>query len=290
MADASIALCGIVRNEIRGIVEWLAHYKALGFSEFLIYDNESNDGTEVILQELHDAGELTYRHWPHTVWVWPQRRAYENARRQAKSDWVAYFDADEFLVLREDASIGDFLLRFAPDVAAVAVNWVVFGSDGQVAYRPAPVTERFFGALPPGAALNRMVKSIGRRSLLRGTGVHRVDPGTARYVTASGAEAIFDERSRTLASETTTATLHHYMVKSAEEFEEKLQRGNANSQFQVARRVRLERRLPELDAGGVTNTDFRPWTAGMRREAMRLGDLLTARGISYPVWPFIEAG
>ena len=45
MAGERIALCGIVRNEIRSVVEWLAHYKALGFTDFLIYDNSSTDGT-----------------------------------------------------------------------------------------------------------------------------------------------------------------------------------------------------------------------------------------------------
>ena len=44
MTAPRIALCAIVRNEIRGLVEWLAHYKALGFNDILIYDNASDDG------------------------------------------------------------------------------------------------------------------------------------------------------------------------------------------------------------------------------------------------------
>ena len=47
MAEQRIALCAIVRNEIRGLVEWLAHYKAVGFNDILIYDNASTDGTAV---------------------------------------------------------------------------------------------------------------------------------------------------------------------------------------------------------------------------------------------------
>ena len=288
MTAPRIALCAIVRNEVRSIVEWLAHYKALGFDEFLIYDNESQDGTEAILQALDDAGEVTYLDWPHAVGRWPQRRAYDHARKGASADWLAFFDADEFLVLHEDASIGAFLKRFPADVAAVAVNWVVFGSDGQARYRPQPVTERFGDALPGGSSWNRVVKSIGRRAMLKGIGIHQVNPGAGRYVTASGAEAEFDGPMRTKAADTGMATLHHYMVKSLEEFEEKLQRGNANAQSPVGRRTRLERRLPALDAGGVRNTAISPWTGPMRREALRLRDLLQAAGISYPVWPFIE--
>ncbi|MCU0905000.1 MAG: glycosyltransferase family 2 protein [Tabrizicola sp.] len=288
MSDVSVALCGIVRNEVRSIVEWLAYYKALGFHEFLIFDNESSDGTEVILQALDEAGELIYLDWPHSVGRWPQRRAYEYARKWARSDWLAYFDADEFLILREDPDIAAFVQRFPEDVAAVAVNWVVFGSGGQASYRPCPVTERFYDALPPKALWNRVIKSLGRRKMLQGTGVHRLNPGMGRYVTVSGAEAEFDGPMRTRAADTGIAALHHYMVKSMEEFEEKLERGNANEQNPVGRRVRLERRLPKLDAGGVRNTEISLWSGRMRIEALRLRDLLLARGISYPVWPFVE--
>lgn len=289
MTAPRIALCAIVRNEIRSIIEWLAHYKALGFDAFLIYDNESCDGTEVILQALDEAGEVTCLDWPHAVGRWPQRRAYAHALKGASADWLAFFDADEFLVLHQDADIAAFLQRFPPDVAAVAVNWVVFGSDGQARYRPQPVTERFADALPEGALWNRVTKAIGRRAMLKGIGIHQVNPGAGRYVTASGTEAEFDGPMRTLAAETGVASLHHYMVKSLEEFEEKLQRGNANAQSPVGRRTRLERRLPMLDAGGARNTDISPWTGRMRHEALRLRDVLQARGISYPVWPFIEA-
>jgi glycosyltransferase involved in cell wall biosynthesis len=284
----TIALCGIVKDEVRSILEWLAHYKALGFDDLLIYDNGSSDGTEVILQALDEAGELVHLDWPHAMGLWPQRRAYEHARKHATADWLAFFDADEFLVLHEDASIGDFIRRFPPDVAAVAVNWVVFGSDGQARYRPWPVTERFGDALPEADAWSRVVKSLGRREMLTWTGIHRIDPGQGRYVTATGADADFESPMRTLAAERRVATLNHYIIKSLEEFEEKLVRGNANAQSPGARRKRLQHRFRGLNAGGVRNADIRPWTAPMRRQAMRLRDLLVAQGISYPVWPFVE--
>ncbi len=288
-AEISVALCGVVRNEVKSIIEWLAHYKALGVDEFRIYGNESWDGTEVILRVLDDAGEVIYKDWPRSVGPWPQRRAYRHARKWARSDWPAFFDADEFLILHSDGSIADFLQRFPPEVAAIAVNWVAFGSGGQAHDRPKPVSERFVDALPKGASWNRVVKTVGRRSLLTEIGVHRVTPGAGCYVTASGIEAEFEGPMRTKRAETGIASLHHYMVKSLEEFEEKLLRGNANAQASDGRRTRLQRRLPALDAGGAQNRDIAPWIGRMRQEARRLRDLLLARGISYPVWTFVEA-
>ena len=290
MAGERIALCGIVRNEIRGIVEWLAHYKALGFHDLLIYDNESSDGTSEVLRALDEAGELVHLDWPHAVGARPQRLAYEHARKHSEADWLAFFDADEFLVLPRDAGIGDFLARFGAEVAAVAVNWVVFGSGGQDVWRALPVVERFTDALPPAARESRTVKALGRRERLAGTGIHRVAVREGRYVTPSGRVAEFDGLTATVAPDVAVAALHHYAVKSLEEFAEKRARGLANSQFPARKRAKLEARFADFDAGGVQNSWLAERSGPMRAEALRLRDILRAAGVDYPVWPFVERG
>lgn len=289
MATPRIALCAIVRNEIRGLVEWLAHHKALGFSDVLIYDNDSTDGTTDVLQALDDAGELVHLPWPHRMGARPQRLAYEHARRHSDADWIAFFDADEFLVLNRDATIADFLGRFGPEVGAVAVNWIVFGSGGQAKYRAAPVVERFTDALPAEARQNRSVKAIGRRDRLSGTGIHRVSLGGGRYVMPSGAEAVFDGLTASITPDVTVAALHHYAVKSLEEFQEKRARGHANSHSPKRKQAKLDARFAEFDAGGVRNTLLAERSGPMRAEAARLCSLLRAAGLEFPVWPFVEA-
>lgn len=289
MAEQSIALCGIVRNEIRSVVEWLAHYKALGFSDFLIYDNSSTDGTSEVLRVLDEVGELVHLDWPHSVGARPQRLAYEHARRYSEADWIAYFDADEFLVLRQDASIGDFIARFPDDVSAIAVNWVVFGSGGQEAWRPLPVTERFTDALPPNAAESHTVKTIARRTRLAGIGIHRVSIAEGRYVMPSGRKAVFTGLTASAAPDVTVAALHHYAVKSLEEFGEKRARGHANSQFPEVKLAKLDARFAEFDAGGVRNTDLARRSGPMRLEALRLCAILRAAGLELTVWPFVES-
>jgi hypothetical protein len=283
-----IALCGIVKDEIRSIVEWLAHYKALGFTDFLIYDNESTDGTTDVLRVLDEAGELVHLDWPHDMGLRPQRLAYDHARRKSEVDWLACFDADEFLHLREDADIAGFLARFDPEVSAIAVNWVVFGSGGQERYRPAPVTERFTDALPGDAALSHTVKTIGRRARLVGTGIHLVNPERGRYVNASGRKVTFRRRTSIEERDTSVAALHHYVIKSMEEYAQKQARGDANTQFHDERREKLAREFAAYNAGGVVNDELSRKSGPMRREAMRLRAILEAGGLWYPVWPFVE--
>lgn len=289
MTQPRIALCAIVRNEIRALVEWLAHYKALGFTDFAIYDNDSTDGTTDLLRVLDEAGELVHLPWPHSVGARPQRLAYEHARKHSEADWLAFFDADEFLVLHRDASIGAFLAGFPDDVSAVAVNWIVFGSGGAETYRPLPVTERFTDALPAEARESCTIKAIGRRDRLSGTGIHRVAVADGRYVMPSGREAQFDGLTASVAPDTGVAALHHYAVKSREEFAEKRARGHANSQFPEKKRAKLDARLAEFDAGGVRNDWLALRSAPMRVQAARLCAILQAAGLDYPVWPFVEA-
>lgn len=289
MPSPSIALCGIVKNEIRSVVEWLAHYKALGFTDFVIYDNESTDGTGEVLQALDDAGELLRMYWPHAVGIRPQRLAYEHMRKSSSVDWIAFFDTDEFLLLRQDESILDFLGRFDDDVSAIAVNWVNFNSGGQTVYRPAPVVERFTEALRPRARYNRSMKAIARRKKLSGTGIHRVAVAEGRYVTPSGRDAEFISGQMMPFHDVEVAALHHYMVKSLEEFGEKRARGHANSQDAERKRAKLDMRFEEANRPGRLNTDMLASADRMRAEAFRLRDILLAAGVSYPVWPFIEA-
>ena len=286
----SIALCGIVKNEVRSIVEWLAHYKALGFTDFVIYDNESTDGTEKILQALDDAGELIRLEWPHSMGERPQRAAYEHMRKNSTVDWIAFFDADEFLLLRRDRTIADFLARFDDDVSAVSINWVVFNSGGQERYRAAPVIERFTESLDRGAPYNRSMKGIARRERLAGIGIHRQDISEGRYVTPTGKDALFVTGQIMRKHEPRVAVLHHYMVKSLEEYEEKRNRGHANSHNPQRKLTKLETRYPEANAPGEPNTDMLPMAPWMRAEAMRLCEILRAAGLFYPVWPFIEPG
>jgi hypothetical protein len=235
----SIALCGIVKDEVRSIVEWLAHYKALGFTDFVIYDNESTDGTEKILQVLDEAGELIHLEWPHAMGERPQRAAYDHMRRNR--------------------------------------------------YRAAPVIERFTESLEPGAPYNRSMKGIARRERLAGIGIHRQDISEGRYVTPTGRDAQFVTGQIMRRHEPKVAVLHHYMVKSMEEYEEKRHRGHANSQDPGKKRGKLDLRFHEFNAPGVPNTDMLACAGRMRAEALRLREILLAAGVSFPVWPFVEA-
>ena len=41
-----------VRNEAAFLLEWLAHHRAVGVTDFLVFSNDCQDGTDAMLDRL----------------------------------------------------------------------------------------------------------------------------------------------------------------------------------------------------------------------------------------------
>jgi hypothetical protein len=224
----TITLCAIFRDERRYILEWVAYYRRLGFDRIVVYSNDCGDGTEELLNALAAGGILEHRLWPSRPDTSAQISAYNDAVRRCLTRWIGFFDADEFLHLTEDRSIGDFLSRFSSDVSAIAINWRVFGSAGHVTRGLAPVIERFTRASQRMNVVNRHIKSIAVAADIEKQYIHSCALRRGRYVDTSGADVELQRRGLTSRVRHDLAQINHYVVKSREEFEDKCRRGNAN--------------------------------------------------------------
>ena len=49
-----------VRNEGAFLLEWLAHHRAAGVSDFVVLSNDCQDGTDAMLDRLAEMGWLTH--------------------------------------------------------------------------------------------------------------------------------------------------------------------------------------------------------------------------------------
>jgi hypothetical protein len=47
-----VAVVGTMRDDGIYTLEWIAHYRALGFEHLVIYTNDNADGSEVLLRHL----------------------------------------------------------------------------------------------------------------------------------------------------------------------------------------------------------------------------------------------
>jgi hypothetical protein len=207
--------------------EWLAHYLTLGFDRIVIYDNGSGSETRAIENACTAADRrISIIDWPDKAGINPQISAYSHALRNCKTEWIAFFDTDEFLVLKKSPSIRDFLLAADPSVGAVAINWLFFGSNGETVYRPEPVTERFQRCALEGSL---MFKSIVR---VRGaSGMSHPHSASLRhgftYVDSDMCETTLNDPARISRVILEAAQLNHYVLRSVEEYAWKRQRGNS---------------------------------------------------------------
>lgn len=118
-AAAPVAVVAAVRNEAAILPLFLDHYRRLGVTAFLIADNGSTDATGAILRDAPDVAafsvETPYADSLYGV-AW-QQAMVANFR---VGRWSLVADADEFLVLPDDA----------PDLPALLAAPVMAGFDG----------------------------------------------------------------------------------------------------------------------------------------------------------------
>ncbi|MFC6687945.1 glycosyltransferase family 2 protein [Jhaorihella thermophila] len=235
-----------VRNEGAFLLEWLAHHRAVGFTDFLVFSNDCQDGTDAMLDRLAELGWLTHvrNDGPHDKGG-IQFTALKRADRMeivARADWILPLDVDEFVNIHAgDGTLTD-LLEALPQATAITLTWRLFGNGGVVRYADAPVTETFTRCAPevmywPWRAA--MFKTLYRNDgTYRKLGVHRPrspDPdrlAQARWFDGEGRELDDQFKTRRIFSNYGRpnyglAQLNHYPLGAMESFVVKADRGRA---------------------------------------------------------------
>ncbi len=93
---------GTMRDDGIYIMEWVAHYLALGFDHIIIYTNDNSDGSEELLRLLAEHGIITLIEDVAVVAVPPDDKAYAHAVHLLPElrdfEWALFVDSDEFFV------------------------------------------------------------------------------------------------------------------------------------------------------------------------------------------------
>ncbi len=235
-----------VRNEGAFLLEWLAHHRAVGFTDFLVFSNDCQDGTDAMLDRLAERGWLTHRRndGPHGKGG-IQFSALKQAERLdivAAADWILALDIDEFVNIHTGDHSLAALLAALPQATAITLTWRLFGNAGIVEYNDAPVTRTFTRCAPaviywPWRAV--MFKTLYRNDgTYRKLGVHRPRnpvPGRlagARWFDGEGRELDDQFKLRRLFSDYgrrnhRLAQLNHYPLGAMQSYVLKADRGRA---------------------------------------------------------------
>lgn len=236
-----------LRNEAAFLLEWLAHHRAVGFTDFLVFSNNCQDGTDAMLDRLEAAGQLTHIR---NDGPYDKRGIQFTAMKTAdkhplvqQADWILTLDIDEFVNIHTgDGTLLD-LLAALPEADAITLTWRLFGNGDQVRYTDHPVTSQFTRCAPeiiqwPWRAA--MFKTLYRNNgTYQKTGVHR--PRNAE-VSRLPEFRWFDCQGRELGPEFKTnrlfstygrpnfklAQLNHYALGAMESYVVKADRGRVN--------------------------------------------------------------
>ncbi|WP_136635023.1 glycosyltransferase family 2 protein [Pseudooceanicola onchidii] len=235
-----------VRNEGAFLLEWLAHHRACGFTDFLVFSNDCQDGTDTMLDRLQDIGLLTHvrNDGPYDKGG-IQFTAYKQADAMQivkQADWIATLDVDEFV----NVHVGDRTLPALIDrlewADAITLTWRLFGCNGQARYHDRPVTQTFTKAAPVvmywpwrSAMFKTLYRNDGTYAKL---GVHRPRSPDADRITrvrwADGEGRELDEKFRTTRIFSNygrpnygLVQLNHYPLGSMESYILKAARGRA---------------------------------------------------------------
>jgi Glycosyl transferase family 2 len=224
------ALCVIAIDEEAYLQEFVDYHLALGFDLIHIMDNSDNFDLEQFAQGKDCRVKV--EHFPGPV---KQFLAYAecSARLIAEGNygWVAFYDVDEFLILKKHRNVIDFLEEYVPS-GSLAVNWRFFEMSGKKVYEPLPVTKRFQYRLPDEAEINYHIKSIVRLSSLNTKEMKRWDNphffplvhGAYQYDTnGTRVEGPYNPGGKV-----DVVALYHFSFKSMKEYVAKRNRGRSD--------------------------------------------------------------
>lgn len=233
-------------------MEWLAHHRSVGFTDFLVFSNDCQDGTGSMLDRLAEMGQLTHirNDGPYDKGG-IQFTALKKADRLdivQSADWILTLDIDEFVNIHVGDRTLPALINALPDATAITLTWRLFGNDGITRYQDRPVTEVFTGCAPeiihwPWRAA--MFKTLYRNDgTYRKLGVHRPRSpdktrlDTARWFDCAGRELgagfktnrLYSDYGRPLFG---LAQLNHYVLGAMDSYLLKSDRGRVNHSGQI---------------------------------------------------------
>lgn len=233
--DTHTAIVLIAKDENRDIKEWLEYHLIVGIEHFYIYDNGSHESFKKILDSYIEKGIVTYHWFPGEL---KQLEAYNHAIEHYKKDvrYMAFIDADEFLVSMEDKKIPQVIdaiidkyengkYKISGHAGGIGINWRNYGTSGNIESADELVIKSHIMRTFDDNEINVHIKTIANPRVLRGFSntPHAPEYEKGYYSISENGSYIpsaffFDSKCELI-------RINHYYMKSEKEYFEKVRRG-----------------------------------------------------------------
>ena len=223
--DVKVVACVILKDEDPYVDEWIHYNKYLGFNQIQIYDNSDTGSAKIAYLPQKYGDFVRVIHMPGKS---KQKVAYADCgKRYVKQKyWAAFFDIDEFIVLRVHGSIQTLIHSLMPHGGALSIFRVFFGSNHHTRYEDKPVLSRFTRRRNDTDVYVKTIAylpdtvSYEAHSVIVRNGTHVVDchGNTMRPGRVPKAREAHED----------VAAVYHFKIKSLEEYRTKRLRGDAD--------------------------------------------------------------
>ncbi|MDI9406762.1 MAG: glycosyltransferase family 92 protein [Chitinophagaceae bacterium] len=257
---SGLAIVLVVKDEGRHIGEWAHFHRLAGVRHLFVYDDGSSDDTLAALRREFGPAALTVIPWAQRLDdrslgrpIHNQVLAYAHAAANygGAFRWLAFVDADEFLVPVRATCLDEALAHLGAEVCNVSLPWHMFGRCGHVAAPSGGVVANYLHrAADPMHGVN--FKCLVDPCCLTGVRVHSMTTagGTLTWNDRGQAFPLHQRHQRGFYS-ADHLQLNHYYTRSAEELEQKISRGpNLDAKRQAYRR-KVMRTVGRIEAETV---------------------------------------
>lgn len=273
----NLVVGAVFRNEARFLREWIEFHKLVGVEKFYLFNNQSTDEFEEVLEPYLSSGLVHLCNWAlparnlielRDMQLSAYRRILDLVTDSAK--WLAFLDLDEFLFSPYADTISEVLTEFE-EFGGVSANWQMFGDSNVESLGPNDLLiERFTRRAVENHEFNLWVKSISRPEYvmrIKSPHFNSYIPGKLQV----GMDKVAIEGSRSSHVFVDKLRVNHYWTRDRESFtQNKLPA--LRSRKTPAQLAAIEQRL--LDYNAVEDTEIHRFLPAlkmqMRKEAQEL--------------------
>ena len=236
-----ICLCTICKNENLYIKEYIDYYRLIGFDKIIIFDNNDINGEYIdkLLKDyiLDNFVKIIDIRGLSSVQIGVYNYCYHKNKK--KFDWIGFFDLDEFLYIKKNLNISNYLYnkRFEK-CQSILFNWYIYDDNNLVKYDNRTLIERF----------KRLKYKMDKaKSIIRGnlknliiSSVHILAININYFCNSRGNRVFPDSFLDIKNISNDLAYIKHFYTKTAEEFCVKINRGGGQNSKHKTIKTRLK--------------------------------------------------
>ena len=224
-----LAICAVVKDEDY-LQEWVEYHRIVGVDHFYLYANDGDPVQSSLRKQIEDGAVTTIFFPGHGKEV--LLGAYSHCLKHfgSQSRWIAFIDADEFLVpiKCDDVRI---LLKNYESFGGLAVSWLVFGSSYHILKpRELQIESYVYRSKNDFKPHNMLIKSIVQTAHTlspQADNTHAFTYNPGYYCVNEKYEQVFGIFSR---NTTEIIQLNHYRLRSYADYLDKMRRWSVNGQ------------------------------------------------------------